>query len=152
MEELKVADGVEDREMVSVEDEDEDEDLDVESDRLVDEDDDAVRDVVREGEGEAVALIEAVGASVAERERLWLWLNVEDPNPDVVELEDMVMELLNDMETLDDEEGVLLGDVDGETLEVELEEVVEDILVLWDTAVVGEVLELEDAVAEPVVL
>ena len=42
----------------------------------------------------------------------------------------MVMELLNDMETVDDEEGVLLGDVDGETLELELEEVVADTLVL----------------------
>lgn len=62
MEELKVADRVGDKVIDSVEDED----LDVESDRLAEEDDDAVRDgvilVVREGE--------------AERETLWLWLNV----------------------------------------------------------------------------
>jgi hypothetical protein len=97
-------------------------------------DSDAVREavmaVVREGEDEAVALIEGVEAAVGEREKLWLWLKVEDPDPDTVAIEDMVMELLSDMETLDDEEGVLLGDVEGETLELELEEVVEDILEL----------------------
>jgi hypothetical protein len=116
MEELKVADGVGDKAIESVED------------------NDAVREVViavvREGEAEAIALIEGVEASVTERERLWLWLKVEDPDPDTVAIEDMVMELLNDMETVDDEEGVLLGDVDGETLELELEEVVADTLVL----------------------
>lgn len=42
----------------------------------------------------------------------------------------MVIELLNDMETVDDEEGVLLGDAEGETLELELEEAVADTLVL----------------------
>ena len=95
-------------------------------------DSDAVREaviaVVREGEAEAVALIEGVEAAVGERERLWLWLKVEDPDPDTVAIEDMVMELLSDMETLDDEEGVRLG----ETLEVEeeLEEVLTDTLVL----------------------
>jgi hypothetical protein len=95
-------------------------------------DSDAVREavmaVVREGEAEAVALIEGVEAAVGERERLWLWLKVEDPDPDTVAIEDMVMELLSDMETLDDEEGVRLGD----TLEVEeeLEDVVADTLVL----------------------
>jgi hypothetical protein len=105
-EELNVGDGVGDNEM----------------------DSDAVREavvaVVREGEDEGVE------AAVGERERLWLWLNVEDPNPDVVALEDMAMDLLGDMETLDDEEGVMLRDIDGETLELELEEVVEDILEL----------------------
>lgn len=105
-EELNVADGVGDNEM----------------------DSDAVREavmaVVREGEDEGVE------ASVGERERLWLWLKVEDPDSDTVAIEDMVMELLSDMETLGDEEGVLLGDVEGETLELELEEVVEDILEL----------------------
>ena len=75
----------------------------------------AVMSVVREGEAEAIALIEGVEASVAERERLWLWLNVEDVDPDVVAIEDMVMDLLEDMETLSDEEGVLLGDLDGDT-------------------------------------
>jgi hypothetical protein len=99
-------------------------------------DSDAVREavmaVVREGEAEAVALIEGVEAAVGERERLWLWLKVEDPDPDTVAIEDMVMELLSDMETLDDEdgegEGVLLGDTLEE--EVELEDVVADTLVL----------------------
>lgn len=130
MEELIVADGVKDKEMDSVEDED----LDVDSDVLGDEDDVAVRDpvreavfaVVREGEAESVALIDGVEANVAERERLWLWLNVEDSDPDRVAIEDMVMELLADMETEADEEGVLLGDVDNETLE----EVVDDTVVL----------------------
>ena len=83
-------------------------------------DSDAVREavmaVVREGEADAVALIEGVEAAVGERERLWLWLKVEDPDPDTVAIEDMVMELLSDMETLADEEGVLLGDVDADTL------------------------------------
>ena len=94
---------------------------------LEDEDLDAVRDlvreavmaVVREGESEAVALIEGVEAAVAERERLWLWLNVNDPDPDTVAIEDMVMELLEDMETLSDEEGVSLEDVvDDEVAEM----------------------------------
>lgn len=97
----------------------EDEDLDVESDEDPDSEDDSVRDmvreavmaVVREGEAEAVALIEGVESAVAERERLWLWLNVNDPDPDTVAIEDMVMELLEDMETLTDEEGVSLEDV-----------------------------------------
>ena len=97
-EELNVADGVGDNEM----------------------DSDAVREavvaVVREGEDEAVALIEGVEAAVGERERLWLWLKLEDPDSDTVAIEDMVMELLSDMETLGDEEGVLLGDVDADTL------------------------------------
>jgi hypothetical protein len=130
MEELIVADDVEDKDMESIEDED----LDVDSDMLPDEDDVAVRDpvreavmaVVREGEAEAMALIDGVEANVAERERLWLWLNVEDSDPDKVAIEDMVMELLADMETEADEEGVLLGDVDNETLE----EVVADTVVL----------------------
>ena len=86
---------------------------------LEDGDLDAVRDpvreavmaVVREGEAEAVALIDGVEAAVAERERLWLWVNVDDPDPDTVAIEDMVMELLEDMETLSDEEGVSLEDV-----------------------------------------
>ena len=88
-------------------------------DSLEDEDLDSVRDsvreavmaVVREGEAEAVALIDGVEAAVAERERLWLWVNVNDPDPDTVAIEDMVMELLEDMETLSDEEGVSLEDV-----------------------------------------
>jgi len=101
-EELKVADDVGDKEM------------DVESDRLADD----VRDM--EGESEAVALIEGVEAAVAEREMLWLWLNVEDSDPDTVAIEDMVME------ALEDEEGVLLGDVEDETLE----ELVDDIVLL----------------------
>lgn len=147
MEELNVADDVGDKEMDSVEDED----IDVESDRLADEDGDNVRDSVREavmavvgeGESEVVALIDGVEAGVAGRAKLWLWLNVDDPDPDTVAIEDMVMELLGDMETLDDEEGVLLGDVDDETLEEELEEVVADIVLLWDTSAVGERLGLE---------
>lgn len=129
-EELILADGVGDKEM----DSDDDEDLDVESDELADDDNEPARDmvrdavmaVVREGESEAVALIEGVEAAVAERERLWLWLNVDDPDPDTVAIEDMVMELLADMETLSDEEGVLLGDVDDETLD----EVVADTVLL----------------------
>jgi len=109
-------------------------------------DSDAVREavmaVVREGEDEAVALIEGVEAAVDERERLWLWLKVEDPDPDTVAIEDMVMELLSDMETLADEEGegVLLG----ETLEVEEE--------LEETSVVGERLELDVVVADILML
>jgi hypothetical protein len=111
----------------------EDEDLDVDSDELGDEDDVSVRDPVREavfavvgeGEAEAVALIDGVEANVAERERLWLWLNVEDSDPDRVAIEDMVMELLADMETEADEEGVLLGDVDNETLEEDVGETLE---------------------------
>ena len=75
----------------------------------------AVMSVVREGEAEAIALIDGVEASVAERERLWLWLNVEDVDPDRVAIEDMVMDLLEDMETLSDGEGVLLEDLDGDT-------------------------------------
>lgn len=61
---------------------------------------------------------------------------MEDPDPDTVAIEDMVMELLSDMETLPDEdgEGVRLGDTLEE--EEELEEVVAD------TSVVGERLEL----------
>jgi hypothetical protein len=97
----------------------EDEVLDVDSDELTDSEEDTPRDlvrevvmeIVREGESEAVALIEGVEAAVAERERLWLWLNIEDVDPDVVAIEDMVMELLEDMETLSDEEGVSLEDV-----------------------------------------
>ena len=68
MEELIVADDVGDKDMDSLEDED----LDVDSD----DDPDLVREVLmntlREGESEAVALIEGVEAAVAERERLWL--------------------------------------------------------------------------------
>jgi hypothetical protein len=111
MEELKVADGVGDKEMVPVED----------NDNVRE----AVMSVVREGETEAVALIDGVEANVAERERLWLWLNVEDPDPDTVAIEDMVMELLADMETLSDEEGVPLEDVDDETLEEDVGETLE---------------------------
>jgi hypothetical protein len=156
-EELNVANDVEDKEMDSVEDED----LDVESDELAEEEEDeddtprdlvreAVMAVVREGEAEAVALIEGVEAAVGERERLWLWLKVEDPDPDTVAIEDMVMELLSDMETLADEEGegVLLGDT------LEEEEVVADTSVLgerlWESEAIGEalVLELEELVAD----
>ena len=48
----------------------------------------------------------------------------------------------------------MLQDTAGVTLELELEEVVALILVLWDTAVVGEplVLELEELVADTLVL
>jgi len=94
----------------------------------------AVFAVVDEGEAEAIALIDGVEANVAERERLWLWLKVEDPDPDVVAIEDAVMNLLADMETEPDE------DVDNETLE--------------DTSVDGERLELglDDVVADTVVL
>lgn len=126
----------------------EDEDLDVESDEDPDSEDDSVRDmvreavmaVVREGETEAVALIEGVESAVAERERLWLWVNVIDPDPDTVAIEDMVMELLGDMETLSDEEGVSLEDVvNDEVPEIlELDEVVADTLVLRDRSVVGD--------------
>ena len=77
-----------------------DKEMDVESDRLADD----VRDMEGESEGE----------------RLWLRLNVDDSDPDTVAIEDMVME------TLEDEEGVLLGDVDDETLD----EVVADIVLL----------------------
>jgi hypothetical protein len=117
MEELTVADGVGDKDMDSVEDED----LDVDSDDDPDSEDDTptdlvrevVMEMVREDESEAVALIEGVEAAVAERERLWLWLNVEDVDPDVVAIEDMVMDPLADMETLSDEEGVVLEVDDG---------------------------------------
>jgi hypothetical protein len=100
-----------------VEDVDWDGDTDEDTDETTDGDmvREAVMAVVREGEAEAIALIEGVEASVAERERLWLWLNVEDVDPDTVAIEDMVMDLLGDMETLSDEEGVLLGDVEGDT-------------------------------------
>lgn len=40
----------------------------------------------------------------------------------------------------------------GETLLLELEEVVADTLVLWDAALVGDALELEDVVADTLVL
>jgi hypothetical protein len=114
----------------------EDEDLDVDSDEIVDDDNEPVRDLVREavfavvdeGEAEAIALIDGVEASVAERERLWLWLNVEDVDPDVVAIEDMVMDLLADMETLSDEEEDTLEDVVGET--VELDDMVGDRVLL----------------------
>jgi hypothetical protein len=98
----------------------------------------AVFAVVREGEADAVALIDGVEANVAERERLWLWLNVEDPDPDRVAIEDAVMNLLADMETEPDE------DVDDESLEEDVD----------DTSVVGEPLELglEEAVADRVLL
>ena len=94
----------------------------------------AVFAVVDEGEEEAVALIDGVEANVAERERLWLWLKFEDPDPDIVAIEDAVMNLLADMETEPDE------DVDNETLE--------------DTSVDSERLELglDDVVADTVVL
>ena len=89
----------------------EDEHLDVESDDDPDSEDDIPRDlvmeavfaVVREGEADAVALIDGVEANVAERERLWLWLKVEDPDPDVVAIEDAVMNMLSDMDTEDDD-------------------------------------------------
>jgi len=70
----------------------------------------AVFAVVREGEADAVALIDGVEANVAERERLWLWLKVEDPDPDVVAIEDAVMNMLADMDTEGDED-----DVEGDT-------------------------------------
>jgi hypothetical protein len=108
--------------------EEEDMDEDIDSDQVGEMEEDPVREavfaVVREGEEEAVALIDGVEANVAERERLWLWLNVEDPDPDRVAIEDMVMELLADMETEADEEGVLLGDVDNETPEEEVADTV----------------------------
>lgn len=75
----------------------------------------AVFAVVDEGEAEVVALIDGVEANVAERERLRLWLNVEDPDPDTVAIEDAVMNLLADMETEGDEDGVVLADVEGDT-------------------------------------
>ena len=127
-EELTVVDDVGDKDMDSLEDED----LDVDSD----DDPDLVREVVmdtlREGESEAVALIEGVEAAVAERERLWLWLNVEDVDPDVVAIEDTVMDLLADMETLSDEEGVVIEVDDGDTsaLELQLDDMVADTVVL----------------------
>lgn len=95
----------------------EDVDWDGDTDETTDRDlvREVVMDVVREGESEAVALIEGVEARVAERERLWLWVNVEDVDPDVVAIEDAVMDLLADMETLSDGEGVLLEDLDGDT-------------------------------------
>jgi hypothetical protein len=90
----------------------------------------AVFAVVDEGEEEAIALIDGVEANVAERERLWLWLKVEDPDPDRVAIEDAVMNLLADMETEDEEETLDDTSVDGETLELELDEVVADRVVL----------------------
>jgi hypothetical protein len=118
----------------------EEEDLDFDSDDDPDSEDDTptdlvrevVMEIVREGEDEAIALIEAVEARVAERERLWLWLNVEDVDPDVVAIEDTVMDLLADMETLADEEEYALEDVDGDTsaLELGLDDVVADTVVL----------------------
>jgi hypothetical protein len=104
----------------------------------------AVMAVVREGEAEAIALIDGVEANVAERERLWLWLNVDDPDRERVAIEDMVMEMLEDMETEADEE----ADIDDETLDVEEDDgdVDDETLELDedDTAVVGETLELEE--------
>jgi len=147
-EELIAVDEVGDKDMDSVEDEDLDFDSDDDSD-LVRE---VVMDTLREGEAEAIALIDGVEAAVAERERLWLWLNVEDVDPDVVAIEDMVMDLLADVETLSDEEGVVLEDVDSETLELGLDDVVSDTLVLWDTVLVGEILELDDVVPDRLVL
>ena len=90
--------------------EDTDEDTDEENDPDRDPVMEAVFAVVREGEADAVALIDGVEANVAERERLWLWLNVEDPDPDRVAIEDAVMNLLADMETEGDED-----DVEGDT-------------------------------------
>jgi hypothetical protein len=134
--------------------EEEDMDEDIDSDQVGEMEEDPVREavfaVVREGEEEAVALIDGVEANVAERERLWLWLKVEDPDSDRVAIEDAVMELLADMETEDDEP---LEDtsVVGERLELGLEEAVEDTVVLWDSdsvtlgldEVVSDILELE---------
>ena len=133
-EELIAVDEVGDKDMDSVEDEDLDFDSDDDSDSEDDTPIDLVREVVmdtlREGEAEAIALIDGVEAAVAERERLWLWLNVEDVDPDVVAIEDIVMDLLADVETLSDEEGVVLEVVDSETLELGLDDVVSDTLVL----------------------
>jgi len=135
-EELIAVDEVGDKDMDSVEDEDLDFDSDDDSDSEDDTPIDLVREVVmdtlREGEAEAIALIDGVEAAVAERERLWLWLNVEDVDPDVVAIEDMVMDLLADMETLADEEEVVLELVDGDTsaLELGLDDVVADTVVL----------------------
>ena len=128
MEELTVADGVGDKDMDSLEDDDPDSEDDTPTD-LVRE---VVMEMVREGESEAVALIEGVEAAVAERERLWLWLNVEDIDPDVVAIEDIVIDLLADIETLSDEEGVVLEVDDGDTsaLELELDDMVADTVVL----------------------
>jgi len=134
MEELKVADDVGDKDMDSLEDEV----LDVDSDELTDSEEDTPRDLVRdvvmemvgEGEAETIALIEAVEARVSERERLWLWLNVEDVDPDVVAIEDTVMDLLADMETLADEDEDALEDVDSETLKLGLDDVVAEMLLL----------------------
>jgi hypothetical protein len=96
-------------------------DEDIDWDQVGEMEDDPVREavfaVVREGEDEAVALIDGVEANVAERERLWLWLNVEDPDSDKVAIEDTVMELLADMDTED-------TSVVGETLELGLEDTV----------------------------
>ena len=115
-----------------------------------DPDREAVFAIVREGEVEAVALIDGVEANVSERERLWLWLNVEDPDPDRVAIEDAVMNLLADMETEDDDEILEDTSVVGDKLELGLglEEDVDD------TAVVGDKLELglEDEVDDMVAL
>jgi hypothetical protein len=96
-------------------------DEDIDWDQVGEMEEDPVREaifaVVREGEEEAVALIDGVEANVAERERLWLWLNVEDPDSDRVAVEDAVMELLADMDTED-------TSVVGETLELGLEDTV----------------------------
>jgi len=93
----------------------------MEWDQVGEMEDDLVREavfaVVREGEEESVALIDGVEANVAERERLWLWLPVEDPDSDRVAVEDAVMELLADMDTED-------TSVVGETLELGLEDTV----------------------------
>ena len=110
----------------------EDEVLDVDSDELTDSEEDTPRDLIREvvmemvgeGEAETIALIEGVEARVSERERLWLWLNVEDVDPDTVAIEDTVMDLLADMETLSDEE----EDIDSETLKLGLDDVVAETL------------------------
>jgi hypothetical protein len=96
-------------------------DEDIDWDQVGEMEEDPVREaifaVVREGEEEAVALIDGVEANVAERERLWLWLKVEDPDSDRVAVEDAVMELLADMDTED-------TSVVGETLELGLEDTV----------------------------
>ena len=125
---LAVVDDVGDKDMDSLEDEV----LDVDSDDDPDLVREVVMEIVREGESEAVALIEGVEAAVAERERLWLWLNVEDIDPDVVAIEDIVIDLLADIETLSDEEGVVLEVDDGDTsaLELELDDMVADTVVL----------------------
>jgi hypothetical protein len=125
-------------------------DEDMEWDQVGETEDDLVREavfaVVREGESEAVALIDGVEANVAERERLWLWLKVEDLDSDRVAIEDAVMELLADMDTEDDE---ALEDtsVVGERLELGLKDTVvlsdSDSVTLGLDEVVSDILELE---------